>query len=360
MSALATRAHLQAQRAVLPDPTGLLGETAQQMPGGLRQVWRKEMRLTEVWTGMASRCWHRDMKLSRMCVCGDRSAGRNGCWWCAPMPMQTRSAVTWKTPGQSPGALLALTPPVGRGKRQITQEAALQSAAEAVLTKHRVTGLLTYTYTRESEQEIKFVGRGRGGTNRQQQVSERVRYQITVVQRNEQAIAHLVSTLGWRAYASNAPRERLSLADAVREYRHEYRIEQGFGRLKGAPLSIAPMFVKREDQVVGLTHLLTIAVRVLTLMEFVVRRSLKQQGATLVGLHKENTRKASATPTAERLLQAFVPITLTQLQLPAQVVRHVTPLTALQLQILALLGLPPDLYASLAREIPQTAFPLRE
>jgi len=256
--------------------------------------------------------------------------------------------------------LLSLTPPVGRGKRQITEEAALVSAAEAVLTKHRVQGLLTYTFARESEQVVKWVGRGRGGANRQQQGSERVRYQITAVERHEEAIAQCVCTLGWRAYATNAPPKRLSLEQAVREYRHEYHIERGFGRLKGAPLSLAPMFVKREDQVVGLTHLLSLALRVLTLMEFVVRRSLKQQGATLVGLHKENPRKASATPTAERLLQAFVPITLTQVQLPAQVIRHVTPLTALQQQILALLGLPPALYASLAREIPQTAFPLRE
>ena len=102
------------------------------------------------------------------------------------------------------------------------------------------------------------------------------------------------------------------------------------------------------------------ALRVLTLMEFVVRRSLQQQGAALVGLHKENPRKATATPTAERLLQAFVPVTLTQVQLPEQIVRHVTPLTPVQQQILALLGFPPGLYASLAREIPQTAFPLRE
>jgi len=86
----------------------------------------------------------------------------------------------------------------------------------------------------------------------------------------------------------------------------------------------------------------------------------KQQGATLVGWHREHPRKATATPTAERLLQAFVPITLTQVQLPEQVVRHVTPLTPLQQQILALLGFPADLYASLVRDIPQTAFPLRE
>src|SRR5260370_19566917 len=97
---------------------------------------------------------------------------------------------------QAQAALLALTPPVGRGKRQITEEAALQGAAEAVLAKHRVVGLLTYTATREGEQAGKFVRRGLGGANRPQQVSERVRYQITAVQRIEAALADLVSTLG--------------------------------------------------------------------------------------------------------------------------------------------------------------------
>ena len=92
----------------------------------------------------------------------------------------------------------------------------------------------------------------------------------------------------------------------------------------------------------------------------VVRRTLKQQGTTLVGLHKENPRKATATPTAERLLQAFVPITLTQVHLPNQMIQHVTELSPLQQQIVGLLGLPPDLYAGLAREIPLTVFPLRE
>src|SRR5438874_13667152 len=58
----------------------------------------------------------------------------------------------------------------------------------------------------------------------------------------------------WRAYVTNAPEPRLSLEKAVRAYRHEYHIEHAFGRLKGAPLSIAPMFVKRDDQVVGLTQ----------------------------------------------------------------------------------------------------------
>jgi hypothetical protein len=41
---------------------------------------------------------------------------------------------------------------------------------------------------------------------------------------------------------------------------------------------------------VGLIHLLTLAIRVLTLIEFVVRRALQRAPTDLVGLHKENPK----------------------------------------------------------------------
>ena len=127
-----------------------------------------------------------------------------------------------------------------------------------------------------------------------------------------------------------------------------WRIERGFHRLKGAPLSLEPMFVRRDDQVIGLTHLLSIAVRWLTLIEFIVRQKLKQNQEKLVGLHAENPQKGTDTPTTERLLKAFDNITLTIVHLPSEVVRHVTPLTPLQTRILELLGLSPIIYTALA------------
>jgi transposase len=69
----------------------------------------------------------------------------------------------------------ALTPPRGRGKRQLQDEVALTVAAEAILQAHKVKGLLTYTYERQVERTVKYVGRGRGGAERPQQVVERVR-----------------------------------------------------------------------------------------------------------------------------------------------------------------------------------------
>ena len=179
-----------------------------------------------------------------------------------------------------------------------------------------------------------------------------MRYAITAVTRDEAAIAALTETFGWRAYVTDVAAADLSLEAAVLTYRAEWRIERDYHRLKSAPLSIAPLFVKRDDQVVGMIHLLSIAIRLLTLIEFVVRRALQQAHATLVGLHKENPKKVTATPTTERLLQAFAHITLTVIHFPDRVIRHITPLTSLQVDILHRLGLSPDIYHSLARNSP--------
>ena len=52
-------------------------------------------------------------------------------------------------------------------------------------------------------------------------------------------------------------------------------------------------------------------VRVQTLLEFVVRRSLQTDHAKLSELHPENRKKETDKPTAERILKAFSGITLT-------------------------------------------------
>lgn len=244
--------------------------------------------------------------------------------------------------------LLALTPAPGRGKRQIQEEGVLITASDAILQAEGVAGLLTYTFERHEQRQTKYVGRGRGGADRPQCEIVTVRYQITAVSRQTDVIAAREKTLGWRVYVTNAPAARLSLANAVLTYRDEWLIERNFHRLKGAPLSLDPLFVKRDDQVVGLTNLLSIAVRMLTLIEFVVRRQLQHNQEVLVGLIENNPKKGIDNPTTERLLKAFDDITLTIVHLPGQLIRHVTPLSALQTRILELLGLSPGAYTQLA------------
>jgi len=245
--------------------------------------------------------------------------------------------------------LLALTPPPARGKRQFQDETELTKAAGAILKAHEVEELLTYTFERQEKRQTKYLGRGRGKAERPTREIVTVRYQITAVVRQEEVITALQKTFGWRAYVTNAPAEQLTLEQAVLTYRDEWLIEHGFHRLKGAPLSLDPLFVKRDDQVVGLINLLSMAVRFLTLLEFVVRRKLKQNQEKLTGLIENNPKKGIDNPTTERLLKMFNDVTLTIVRMPDQtIIRHITPLTPLQARILELLGLSAAVYTRLA------------
>jgi transposase len=245
-------------------------------------------------------------------------------------------------------ALAALTPPRGRGKRQITDEATLVEAIDLVLKAHRVEGLLSGAWEKQVERQTRYLGRGRGSASRQQRVIEQTRYHITGIARQADTIAGLHQRYGWKAFVTNARPQRLSLEEAVLCYRHEYRVERVFNRLKSR-LNIAPLFVKLNDQIEGLTYLLTLGVRVLTVTEFVLRRSLEQEQATLPGLHPENKRKMTDTPTAERLLQAFAGVSLTIIQYAAgeEILRRITPLSGVQEAILQRLGLGTHLYRQL-------------
>jgi len=65
--------------------------------------------------------------------------------------------------------------------------------------------------------------------------------------------------MGWRALVTNVPAQRLTLVEAVLAYRGAWCLERDFHELKDRPLGISPLYVRRDDQVVGLTHLLTLA-----------------------------------------------------------------------------------------------------
>jgi len=67
-------------------------------------------------------------------------------------------------------------------------------------------------------------------------------------------------------------------------------------------------------------------------------------------LYVGNPKRATAFPTAEALLQAFKDIFLNVAHLGDQANRYVSPLSDLQVRILALLGLPQDIHLALARE----------
>lgn len=217
-----------------------------------------------------------------------------------------------------------------------------------MLKEHRVAELLSVAWEKQVERTTHYVGRGRGSASRKQREIETIRYHITHIDRRGENITEVTRRFGWKAFVTNAGQARLSLEAAVLCYRNAYRVERIFHRLKSR-VHIAPLFVKLNDHIEGLTYLLTLGIRVVTVMEFVLRRSLQNEQATLPGLHPENKQKMTDKPTAERLLQAFRGVSLTMIQHTAgeEVLRQLTPLSGVQEDILQRLGLGPSLYRQL-------------
>ncbi|NER94256.1 MAG: transposase [Symploca sp. SIO1B1] len=146
---------------------------------------------------------------------------------------------------------------------------------------------------------------------------------------------------GWRLYVTNASVERLSLEQAVLSYREQWQPERGFHRFKRGRLPALPVYFQDDQKIRGLMFLLTIALQVFTLMEFVVYRQLATKKQSLAGLYEGNPKRTTERPTAERLLAAFREITF---YFHRDGSTEITPLNALQQRILTLMKVPQSIY----------------
>jgi len=152
-------------------------------------------------------------------------------------------------------------------KRLLTLEDWQQASAE-IIKRYRVQGLLQLNYQVRSETRcLRKYGKGPACVQETTSIS----LNITV---DETAVSEAINLLGWRVYATNHHSENFTLNEAVVAYRDSYLMERSFGRLKNSPLSLTPIYLQRDDHIKGLIRLLSIALRVLTLLEWVVRRNL--------------------------------------------------------------------------------------
>lgn len=240
-------------------------------------------------------------------------------------------------------AALAALNPRGRGKNRIADPNALRTVCQHLVEKYAVAGLIDlHVLTETSAHPVRRYGDRPARMKRDQ----RLQVQATI---NQAALAARIQRLGWRVYATPHAQTELSFEQAVCAYREQFIIEQPFGRLKNKPLSLTPMYLDSEPRLTGLVRVLSLGLRVLTLTEFVARRMLQHQGAVVSGLSAGNPKRATTRPTSEMLLRVFKDLTVTVIQHGGQTINHLPPLSAVQQQILALLGLSPEIYERLTK-----------
>ena len=195
------------------------------------------------------------------------------------------------------------------------------------------TAAQTITHTR-------YINKGRPTAHSPMTQATEIQLQLQIACQPN-AIKEAEQLAGWRLYVTNAPVERLSLKAAIVYYRDQWIVERGFHRFKRGQLPALPIYFQNQDRIVGLMFLLTLALRLFTLMEFVVRLALATAQEKLSGLYDGNPLRATERPSAEQLLKAFDNITL---YLLPDTSLFVTTLSALHRQILSLLKLPESIY----------------
>jgi transposase len=353
MAALATRAYVQAQGDYYLTPLATTHLSEQELEALLQPVWSGERPLQAVHRATAegedeliAQGFEQTVELS------GEVEGQSLTWSERRLVVrslklaQAAQAALHLRLGKAQAALAQLNVHE-QGKKVYHDANALQQAAQAILREYQVTELIRLQIEEQvTERAVRAYGSHPAGVRVER--SMQVRAEV-----DEAALSAATRRLGWRVYATNHPPQTLTLEQAVLAYREEYLVERGFGRLKGKPLSLSPMYVQSDQRATGLIHLLSLGLRVLTLLEGRCRQRLADQQERLAGLYAGNPKRATPRPTAEALLQAFQLIHLSVVTLGQQAHRHLTPLSALQKRILGLLDIPLAIYDRLGAESPK-------
>jgi len=112
-------------------------------------------------------------------------------------------------------------------------------------------------------------------------------------------------------------------------------------------LGPTPLYLSSEERIKGLIRLLSIGLRILCLLEFSVRKALSDQGEKLAGIYRGNPKRATASPITEMMLKAFEWVSLIEIVLDGVKHRCLSPLSAVQVRILALMGFSTAIYLEL-------------
>jgi transposase len=199
------------------------------------------------------------------------------------------------------------------------------------------------------EKEVKRSEKRNGKTRNGSFKIKRFRSRIVDVSERKDKIENMKYKIGWRIYVTNAKKETLNFSSAYKFFRKTmYVIEIGFHVLKDY-INISPLFVRQQNQILGMTRLLMLALKILTLMTAEVRANMKKEKIVLKGLYAGQPARKHSAPTAQSLLEYFSRqnIALIGHRKGEQWEWLVTSLTDTCREVLKLLKIPESIYERL-------------
>lgn len=233
-----------------------------------------------------------------------------------------------------------------KGKKRLTSNEECQERITAILKEYKVEGLL--------EVDIKETQT----TKTLRAYKERPKREVTqshfefFCQRKEEAITVHKLYLGWQVYATNTPTNLLSYQTCVWKYRYQSNIESRFDDLRNKMVPLLPVFLQKDKRIKGLVNVLMLALKVCSMMEYKAAKALKDQNQQLTNVYEGNPKRGTERPSAKRMLRVFEGISISLIFVEKQLqFALMTKLEDVQLNILELLGIKPEIYSNLSSKI---------
>jgi transposase len=223
-------------------------------------------------------------------------------------------------------------------RRALKTAHSIRQAVRAILKRRRCESFLAFSLHRYTETTTRYLRRGRPRPNDPVRTVKRSHWRLKL-QREADALRRESHTDGVFPLVTNLRRQ--GKREILLMYKYQPYVEKRFSHLK-TELEIAPVYLKKPRRVVGLIHAYFIALALVSLIERQVRLAMQKRRIESLPLLPEG--RATETPTAARILEAFTDVCWYEFERAGETVAFPITLNALQTQLLELLDVPRTAY----------------
>jgi hypothetical protein len=242
-------------------------------------------------------------------------------------------------------AIDALEGRLGAPRSRLRTKVAVEEAAAAVLDGAGATRWVRAAVTEETEVTFSQERRGRPGADTRYRRKQKTVFRVAA-EVDADTVAYDARTDGLFPLITNDT--HMTPAEVLDAYRYQPNLERRHHVLKG-PQEVAPVYLETPHRIEALLTCHFFAQLTEALIEREIRSAMRDQGLKGIALYPE-LRNCPA-PSAARVLEIFDDVSRHRLMSGGEVVQVFDPeLSALQLQVLELLHVPAEVYASSGAE----------
>jgi transposase len=289
---------------------------------------------------------------------GKRKGSPDQVWLVAPAPFPTVEGyrITWvhssakqrrdetaraERIDRARRALKELSERLAGPRARVTTRVAAEEAAAALLASTGTERWVTVTVTETVEERYRQEKRGRPGKDTRYRKIEKTRF-VLEASVDAEHVRYDAASDGCFPLTTNDP--RLTDTDALAAYRYQPNLEKRHHELKSVQ-DAAPVTLKSPFRIEALFSCQFIALLTNCLIERELRHAMAREGIRELPLYHE--QRACTAPTAARIFDHFAGVQRHHLIRDGRHVQTFDPeLTALQLQLLDLLGIPASAYTN--------------